>query len=128
MTFARPGSGTGTLIGRLVFSVLIRATATANGAPACPDPPAAARNALMLSFHTSPADNNGGGTAAGEAADRNPRPVMIRPVPNRLSKVSAQATASPNRSMVTKLVEAGKAVGSAAGRLRAASAAAGVMP
>src|ERR1700712_3391304 len=34
ITLARPGSGTGVLSGRPVFSVLIRAKATARGAPA----------------------------------------------------------------------------------------------
>src|ERR1700712_5345074 len=67
----------------------------------------------MLSFQTSPADSSGGCTAAGEAAARMPRPGMIRPVPNKLSIVSAHATAFPDRSIATRLVEAGNRGGSA---------------
>ena len=52
----------------------------------------------------------------------------MRPVPNRLSIVSAQTTALPDRSRVTKLVDAGTGVASATGRLGSASTAAGVMP
>src|SRR6478609_8575832 len=107
MTLARPGWGTGTDIGWLLRSVLISAAATASGAPLWPEPAASARNALRLVFHTSPAASSGGGTADGEAAARNPRPGRMRPVPNRLSMVRAQATALPSRSSVTKLVEAG---------------------
>src|SRR6202012_1628319 len=98
MTLGRPGSGTGTLIGWPVFSVLMSAAATASGAPACPDPAAAARKAFFRLFHPTPAASNGEGTAVGDAAARKPRPGRIRPVPNRLFKVSEQATASPARS------------------------------
>ena len=62
----------------------------------------------MLSFHTSPADSSGCGTAAGDAAVRKPSVGRTRPVPNRLSMGSAHATALPLRSIVTKLVDAGK--------------------
>src|SRR5262245_30493903 len=108
MTLARPGSGTGVGIGWLLRSVFIMPAATAIGAPAWPDPATAARNERTLSFHAIAAAYSGGGTALGEAASRMPSPGKTRPVPNRLSILSEQATALPSLSSVTKLVEAGK--------------------
>ena len=88
-------------------------TATAIGAPAWPEPPTAARKEWMFSFQAIAAEYSGGGTAAGDAASRMPRPGSTRPVPNRLSMLSEQATALPSLSSVAKLVEAGRG-GSAA--------------
>src|ERR1035437_10630255 len=61
------------------------------------------------------AASSGGATRFGEAASRKPMPGTTRPVPNRLFMLSAQATALPLRSMVTKLVEAGSTGNAPAG-------------
>ena len=107
MTLARPGSGTAAGIGWPMLSAFSMPTATAIGAPACPEPPTVARNAWVFSFQAIAAAYSGVGTAAGEAASRTPSPGSTRPVPNRLSMLSAQATALPSLSSVAKLVEAG---------------------
>src|SRR6185437_11792759 len=100
-------SGTGTDMGRLVRNAFNMPTATAPAAPAWPEPATAARNAWVFSFHAIAAAYNGCGTTLGEAASRKPSPGSTRPVPDRLSMLSVQATELPSLSKVTKLVEAG---------------------